>query len=136
MGSDCPSDTDCAAGNNGRSYFSPGLKQETGSGFSRSDVFLIKMNLISVSWLPVCLLTVIFRPFRHIGREVRGHLTLAHNKHSAGIRDRNFLQPVIDTSKVHESSTWKVPFQHFVSTRPPPVCEENCAVFYWTTQGK
>lgn len=94
---------------------------------------LSEIHVICVSWLPICLLTVILSPVRHI--RVRGHLTLIHtNKTSAGIRGRNFLQPVIDTSKVQESSTWKVPFQHFLVTRPHSA--RSTTLFYWTKQGK
>lgn len=57
--------------------------------------------------------------FWHAG--VKGHLARIHtHENSAGIRLRNFLQLVIDTSKVEEGSFWKVSFQHFTAVRPQP----------------
>lgn len=95
-----------------------GLKQEAGCGLSRGGVFP-EMNVISVSWL--------LSPFSHIG--FNGHFTLVHKyTNSAGIRDRYFLQPVIDSSKVLENSSLKVRYQHFVVTHPQPA--RRIALFY------
>ena len=41
---------------------------------------------------------------------------------------------LLTLQKVQESSGWKVPFQHFVVTRPQSA--RSTALFYWTTQEK
>lgn len=66
----------------------------------------------------------------HTYQGQRSPHTTHNNINSAESGERYFLQPVIDTSKVHESRAQKVPPQHFTVTRPQP------ALFYWTTHGK
>lgn len=115
----------------------PWLRSEAGNRKwtqQRGGVFPQRSTLSVSAGCLSAFCAVILRPLKHI--RVRGHLALIHtNKNSAGFRVRNFLQPVIDTSKVHESSTWKVPSQHFVVTHPPRSVR-NTALFYWTTGGK
>lgn len=110
--------------------FFPGLRQETGSGLSRGDVSPQRSTLSVTALLshhhPQAIQT-------YQRSEVASH-SIHTNKNSTGIRERNFQQPVIDTTKVHESSSWKVPYQHFVVTRPQSA--RSAALFYWTTQEK
>lgn len=100
-------------GNNGCSIFS---RSTAGNRMGTQQRWYFfppsEINVISDTLPPLCVLTVLLHPFRHI--MVRGQLTLFHtNKNSAGNTDRNFLQPVIATSQVQQSSSEKVPSQHF-----------------------
>lgn len=91
----------------------PALTQETGSGLSR--VFSSRDQRYQCQFA-ACLPS-------HCHSMVRGHLALFHtNKNTAAIRGRNFLQLVIDTSKVRECCSKKVPFQHFTVTHPQAFC--------------
>lgn len=126
-------ETSRAAGNNWL-RFSPrswGRKQEVDS----AELFIYfffpaEISVISVSWLHSAVSLSASGHSDISGLRVTSHSSTT-TKSSTGIRDRNFLQPVIDTAKVHESGTWKVPFQHFTVTRPHSA--RNTAVFHRTT---
>lgn len=101
-------------------FFSPRLKQDTGSRLSRGGVFSSMRDQhyqcqLAAHLPPHCQLQSI-----HTYQGQRSPHTTSNNINSAETGERYFLQPVIDTSKVHESSAEESALSA-LRRHPPPV---------------